>query len=764
MKENAKALRKRSTLEVEAASIHGFVPKTDKARRTESEKPKLQDVFNLSDQANIRRPVDGGVDFKDLMKLSERLFNEDEAKPLIRVERDVGSVCSQMSKLKRREKHETFMSEFWSMYYHYPPSSKPVAGGGIYVPAPSSRDTKLSVEVIRARKERIKELSKPKKREDGEEVGNEYLSLMSDNAEPKRRSMKKSTESDENEKLDYISQKLHEPDTPTSNLKAMTKPSLRPESSKGLPVLEQPESLEIDLEHHKAELGSAGRRAIRMVELNKHNSENRTDTISKSQVDFFQDAQQSKAEAGIPYFVHELEPLKVLTRDEDVYIHSTKRVQPEDEEESNAVHLYRRSVVRPSKEMNDVVQRQIGRRAVEFKTSDIIAQSVKDGMENDKSKDLNLPKGSRRKSSAVQSSKQGCEKDGEDLLENAPVVLRKSFDKVVEIFGKMPSDRTMEELELIQNCLRPISAFHNITSNFMFTQICTHLYLVQHPKDHIIFKQGDLGDAWYIILSGKINILVSKGFDRSTKILASVLGCGEAFGNHSLVHDEPRTATVVCATDCMLLRMERGEYKRLLGFVCLTEQKELMHFVRLRVPLFARLDEVQLGMVCERMSVRKFKCGTVILREGEARDHVFILERGVCAVFRNVDLKDPKTSIKTSKQVFIGNLNPGAYFNEQSALQPKIYIGSPFTVVALKSEKDEDMVDCVTLNSAGDWTRMELDWTPSKFAEMSTKEILRIQAAEERKRIVGKVQKQMLLELAKEKTKDPLATIEQYLR
>jgi CRP-like cAMP-binding protein len=150
-----------------------------------------------------------------------------------------------------------------------------------------------------------------------------------------------------------------------------------------------------------------------------------------------------------------------------------------------------------------------------------------------------------------------------------------------------------------------------------------------------IYFTGDLGDAWHILLSGKIHILVSKGFDSQTHLHISTLSnAGEAFGSHSLVHDSPRTSTAVCASShVLLLRMERVDYKRLLGFLNVMEQKELIHFLRLRCQsVFSRLKMSELAVVAEKIELKNFKVNSIIIREGEQRDHMFIVKRGVCAV------------------------------------------------------------------------------------------------------------------------------------
>ncbi len=74
------------------------------------------------------------------------------------------------------------------------------------------------------------------------------------------------------------------------------------------------------------------------------------------------------------------------------------------------------------------------------------------------------------------------------------------------------------------------------------------------PKGQRVFSQGDSGDALYIIVDGKAKILISSGEDEQT---VRECGANESIGELALISDQPRSATVVAATDLALLRLKR---------------------------------------------------------------------------------------------------------------------------------------------------------------------------------------------------------------
>ncbi|GEP38456.1 hypothetical protein NPS01_21190 [Nocardioides psychrotolerans] len=69
----------------------------------------------------------------------------------------------------------------------------------------------------------------------------------------------------------------------------------------------------------------------------------------------------------------------------------------------------------------------------------------------------------------------------------------------------------------------------------------------------VVIKQGDAGDLFYVIDSGAVAVTVDGEFIRE-------LGGGDWFGELSLLHDVPRTATVTALTDVKLWALDRDSF------------------------------------------------------------------------------------------------------------------------------------------------------------------------------------------------------------
>lgn len=76
----------------------------------------------------------------------------------------------------------------------------------------------------------------------------------------------------------------------------------------------------------------------------------------------------------------------------------------------------------------------------------------------------------------------------------------------------------------------------------------------------IIFNEGDVGDAMYIIRSGRV--VVVKGDFQAPTILG-YRGIGEVIGEMALLENKPRFASVVAVEDLCLLRISREDFQKL---------------------------------------------------------------------------------------------------------------------------------------------------------------------------------------------------------
>lgn len=118
---------------------------------------------------------------------------------------------------------------------------------------------------------------------------------------------------------------------------------------------------------------------------------------------------------------------------------------------------------------------------------------------------------------------------------------------------------------------------------------------VSYGAGEVLFRQGDAGDAAYVILSGKAEILVDS---EQGPIRVAELGENAIIGEIAILCDAARTATVKAETPIETLRIRKEQFIKLL-----TDFPEVMLEV-MRV-LAERLSQTTAALTEERSRARQ---------------------------------------------------------------------------------------------------------------------------------------------------------------
>src|SRR3979409_2368173 len=88
------------------------------------------------------------------------------------------------------------------------------------------------------------------------------------------------------------------------------------------------------------------------------------------------------------------------------------------------------------------------------------------------------------------------------------------------------------------------------------------------PRSTTVMAGGDPTDSLYIVLSGRLKVMMSDADGK--EVILSILSPGEFFGEMGLIDDEPRSASVVSIEPCELLYISKRDFKK-----CLLENSEM---------------------------------------------------------------------------------------------------------------------------------------------------------------------------------------------
>ncbi len=82
-------------------------------------------------------------------------------------------------------------------------------------------------------------------------------------------------------------------------------------------------------------------------------------------------------------------------------------------------------------------------------------------------------------------------------------------------------------------------------------------------RSAMVLAAGDLTDSLYIVLSGRLKVMMSDA--EGKEVILSILGPGEFFGEMGLIDDAPRSASVVAIESCELLFIAKRDFKKALA-------------------------------------------------------------------------------------------------------------------------------------------------------------------------------------------------------
>ena len=196
-------------------------------------------------------------------------------------------------------------------------------------------------------------------------------------------------------------------------------------------------------------------------------------------------------------------------------------------------------------------------------------------------------------------------------------------------------------------------------SEAAFRRVLGTLVLRRLPAGALVIREGEPGEAFYFVASGRLRVYATDGLGRQTDL--------PELGEMALLSAQPRSASVVCLTEVDLLEVGRQSLAQLadeLGPVA-----EALHgFTRERLlgnlmatsPLFRPFPRLQQRDLLRRFTSHDVAPGTVVIREGEQGRGLFVVLSGELDVSR----RGPD-----GQSVPLGGLRTGDVFGEMAVLR-----------------------------------------------------------------------------------------------
>ena len=217
-------------------------------------------------------------------------------------------------------------------------------------------------------------------------------------------------------------------------------------------------------------------------------------------------------------------------------------------------------------------------------------------------------------------------------------------EKIIKITKK--HNKESEDSKLIDTCLSK-HFFFSCLEKQARSEIIREMSQCSIPKDKIIFKQGDIGNYYYIISEGSVELIINGEKKKEIKK-------GENFGELALIYDVPRSGTIKTLSDCYMWIMEKRNFKKIVSHIthiCFEESKKFFQ----GVPIYNIIEYEQRNVLFNNLFKQVYQENEKIINKGEMNYCIFFIKEG-------------EVNIINDKNKIIRNLKRGDYFGEKEII------------------------------------------------------------------------------------------------
>ncbi len=144
-----------------------------------------------------------------------------------------------------------------------------------------------------------------------------------------------------------------------------------------------------------------------------------------------------------------------------------------------------------------------------------------------------------------------------NILKEAQMILKKIRQNKADKTDNQPDTTSISLGEKIL-LLKEIEIFSGLSASEL-AAIATVTKEHTCPENEIVIKQNDPGETVFLIIEGRVDVIMEQADNTSVKI--DQISAGGAFGEMALIDDSPRSATIKTAEPCRFLILHKQEFK-----------------------------------------------------------------------------------------------------------------------------------------------------------------------------------------------------------
>ncbi|RUS87434.1 hypothetical protein EGW08_004809 [Elysia chlorotica] len=241
-------------------------------------------------------------------------------------------------------------------------------------------------------------------------------------------------------------------------------------------------------------------------------------------------------------------------------------------------------------------------------------------------------------------------------------------------YVKVINPKSDEQRKRLNDAIKHILLFRSLDQEQM-QEVLDAMFEKAVKPGHEIITQGDDGDNFYVIDSGKYDIYVNVD-SKNRKLVGNYTDEG-FFGELALMYNMPRAATIVAASDGIVWGLDRQTFRRIVLKTAFNKRKKYEKLIE-GCDMLKSLDMYERMNVCDALTSQTFKDQERIIAQGDKADCMYFVEEGQVrvAMVNKKNGADPKAT--TEKE--ISRVGPGGFFGELALVTRKPRAASVYAI------------------------------------------------------------------------------------
>jgi hypothetical protein len=178
-------------------------------------------------------------------------------------------------------------------------------------------------------------------------------------------------------------------------------------------------------------------------------------------------------------------------------------------------------------------------------------------------------------------------------------------DELLVMTVRKKNNHEFEDFDIIDNCLMTHFFMRNLDKEAR-EEIIKEMTLGEVEAGKTVFKQGALGNFFYIVKQGELDLYINDTFTKS-------LGKGESFGELALLHGAPRSGTVKAKSTCLLWVLERKNFRKIVDHINQLNYEENVIFIN-SIPILSNIENDLKAVLASNFIKAFYEAGNYILR------------------------------------------------------------------------------------------------------------------------------------------------------